>query len=192
MVEPTIKILRCFIALELPLEIQNELAQTVAALKRAEADVRWVEPENVHLTLKFLGEIPHPKVLQIGIALNALAGQKTIVSRLAGLGAFPNRHRPRVIWAGLDNGIDELRGLQSQVEDIMSSLGFQREARDFSPHLTLGRVRSQRNLMALDETMEAIRPEPLSFSFRHLVLMKSTLTPSGSIYQPIHTVQLAE
>lgn len=190
MVEPAIKVLRCFIALELPLEIQNELAQTVAALKRAEADVKWVEPDNVHLTLKFLGEIPHPKVLQIGIALNALAGEKAIPSRLAALGAFPNQHRPRVIWAGLDSGREQLNALQSKVEAIMSSLGFQREARDFSPHLTLGRVRSQRNLTALRESMEAIRPEPLSFAFRQLILMKSTLTPSGSIYQPVHTVQL--
>jgi 2'-5' RNA ligase len=192
MVDQHIRVIRCFVALELPLEIQSELSQAAAKLKAAQADVKWVEPENVHLTVKFLGEIPHNKVLQIGMALSALGQRRAIASRLAGLGAFPVLNKPRVVWAGLDEGLEELGEIQKVVEDRMAELGFQREERGFLPHLTLGRVRSNRNAAELSRLITDTRPRPLEFAFRSLTLMKSTLAPGGSVYQPLQTVSLAE
>lgn len=190
MTNQPIKVIRCFVAMELPLEVQAELAQTVARLKSTGADVKWVEPENVHLTLKFLGEVPHPKVLQLGISLAALCQRRAIVSRLGGLGAFPVLHRPRVIWAGLDMGLDDLGDLHQAVEDMMADLGFQREEREFFPHLTLGRVRSNRNAAELANLITTVRPQPMEFIFGTLILMKSTLTPEGPLYQPLQTIEL--
>jgi 2'-5' RNA ligase len=190
MTDQHIKVVRCFVALELPLEVQSELAQASSKLRAAQADVKWVEPENVHLTLKFLGEIPHSRVLQIGIALSALGQWRAIDSRLAGLGAFPVLHKPRVVWAGLDQGLEQIGDLQKTVEDRMADLGFQRDDRAFSPHLTLGRVRSGRNAAELAGLIQTLRPRPLEFSFRTLTLMKSTLTPEGPLYQPIQSVEL--
>lgn len=191
MADQHIKVIRCFVALELPLEVQTELAQAASQLKTAQADVKWAEPENVHLTLKFLGEIPHNKVLQTGLALSSLGQRRAIVSRLAGLGAFPVVHRPRVVWAGLDLGLEEIGDLQREVEDRTADLGFQREERAFSPHLTLGRVRSSQNASELAKLIATIRPKPMEFIFSSLTLMKSTLTPEGPLYQPLQTVELA-
>lgn len=96
-----------------------------------------------------------------------------------------------MVWAGLDAGLDELGELQKVVEDRMAELGFQHEEREFSPHLTLGRVRSDRNTAELSRLIAATRPRPLGFAFRDLTLMKSTLTPEGSLYHPLQTVALA-
>ena len=186
------RILRCFIALELPMEAQSELSQATAVLKGAGADVKWLEPENVHLTLKFLGEIPQSKVLQIGLALSKLKERRAIASRLGPLGAFPVPHKPRVVWAGLDDGQGELKNLFETMEAEMAALGFEREERAFVPHLTLGRVRSGQNLDELARLIAATRPEPVAFTFRALTLMKSTLTPSGPLYEGLNTIYLVE
>ena len=135
--------MRTFIAIELSSEIKESLAQAQSHLKYAGADVKWVTPENIHLTLKFLGEIPEEKCENVKAALDEIA--KTTASfelSIKDIGAFPNIEFPRVIWIGLDKGAKESTELAAKVDEALSKLGFAKETRPFAAHLTIGRIRS--------------------------------------------------
>ncbi|MBN2469641.1 MAG: RNA 2',3'-cyclic phosphodiesterase [Anaerolineae bacterium] len=134
--------LRLFVALELPPPVLDVLKGLQARLQRDAAHcVRWVRPGGIHLTLKFLGEVPASQKTDIIRALEAAAdGHPPLALQVAGLGCFPNTSRPRVVWAGLAGDLDALEALQRSTERALSPLGFPPEKRGFSPHLTLGRV----------------------------------------------------
>jgi 2'-5' RNA ligase len=152
-------------------------------LRPAQADVRWVRPSNIHLTLKFMGELPESDVVKVvEICREACRGEGTFSLNLEGTGAFPNQRRPRVLWVGLAGGVDRLRGLQGRMEQALGSVGFPAEDHVFSPHLTIGRFRSARNLAKLLEitSRSDIAPEP--FPVEEVVIYKSRLTPQGPQY----------
>lgn len=187
----TPKIIRCFIALELPPDIQSILGGIIGQLKTSGADVKWVAPSNIHLTLKFLGEIPESDALQVGLNMNSLKGKiKAIASGIGELGAFPSLDRPKVIWVGLSQGAEEIKAVYHEVESLTSEIPSQDGGREFNPHLTLGRVRSTKNIQQLKDKLKEIVIADRQFDFTRLVLMKSTLTREGAIYSELIGVEL--
>lgn len=187
----TQKTIRCFIALELPSDIQSILGEMIGHLKTSGADVKWVDPGNIHLTLKFLGEIPETDAILIGLGLNTLKGKlKTIDSGVGRLGAFPSLERPKVIWAGLSHGAEEIKVIYREMEDLTADISEEEKGREFRPHLTLGRVRSNKNLQQLTDKLREIKFVDRQFNFTRLALIKSTLTREGAIYSELNEVEL--
>ena len=176
--------MRTFIAIEIPAEIRKEMAKVQDGLKNSGAEAGWTRPEGIHLTLKFLGEVPEPKTGEINKAL-VQAAEATSRFRLeiAGAGAFPNGKNPRVVWLGVSGEIDRLSALQRLVEESMTALGFDREDRAFSPHLTLARIKYLRPGYSWQKAIDNIKDIRLAgFDVDHISLMKSDMKPSGAVY----------
>jgi 2'-5' RNA ligase len=178
--------MRLFLGIELPEPLVGEIGRVQSLLRASRADVRWVEPGNAHLTLKFLGEVGERRVAAIDAALREPVAAATCHDLDAvGIGAFPNEARPRVLWAGVEGAIRELAALQQRVEAALETLGFDREGRHFSPHVTIGRVRRPVHLENLSAAIRELRHEPLGvITVAEVVLFESTLTPKGARYQP--------
>jgi 2'-5' RNA ligase len=183
---------RCFIALELPSPVQEHLAQIISRLKEAKADIKWVEPKNTHLTLKFLGEISPEQLRSAREFLVQQNGRhKAIVCSTSQIGVFPGWNRPQVIWLGLKTGTSEISDLQKELEVGLAECGFARDPKKFKPHLTLGRVRSPKNMDKLSEKIRTLPLEEMEFILGELALIKSTLTQSGPVYQPLEAIKLS-
>lgn len=182
--------MRLFIAIELSDEIKNAVAQIQSHLKYSGADVKWVEKDNIHLTLKFLGEVSEEKCEEVKAALDSAAKEtKPFEINLKDIGAFPKIEFPRVIWAGLDKGAAESTAVAKNIDEVLSRIGFQKETRSFAAHLTIGRVRSPKNKAALEEKVETANHETLpaiSQTISSVILFQSTLTPKGPIYTKLH------
>lgn len=177
------KKIRSFIALELSDEAREELARIETSLKEADADVKWVRPEAIHLTLKFLGYIPEEKISKIGEALNRLASStKPFDITLSEIGTFPRWSQPRVLWVGLGEGDEMVKSLAQEVEEAMAPQGFEKEKRPFSAHLTLGRVKSPKNKNKLEEIASLIKVKPSRTHIEKVVLFQSHLSPEGAAY----------
>ncbi|MDH4222942.1 MAG: RNA 2',3'-cyclic phosphodiesterase [candidate division Zixibacteria bacterium] len=183
--------MRSFIAVELTDELKREIEKLQEPLRRVGADVAWVKPGNVHATLKFLGEVSDDsmKIVFEGTR-KALEGVKGFKLSLKDLGCFPNLKRPRVIWIGVEKGKMELGLIQRKIEQEMENLSFPKENREFSPHLTIGRVKSPKNVEKLTELVKSIDFQPEEIVIKEVVLMKSQLHPGGSIYTPLFKINL--
>jgi len=183
--------MRLFIAIPLEEEIRRALAEIIFELKQKRGRVKWVTPKNIHLTLKFLGEVSPDLVAPIGEAITGVASHhdrfKTVIDRI---GAFPNPRRPRVIWAGLTRGSDILQSMATEVDQAMAELGFDKEKRPFKSHLTLGRVKDDSGLNDLGEAVRDYRMSSLETPLSRVVLFKSTLTPAGPIYDRLVEAEL--
>ena len=179
--------MRAFIALELSDEIKFELSRLEKELKKIDADIKWIKPENTHLTLKFLGDVDEPKAEEIKSCLDKISTSvKPFEMSLFKLGAFPSMDRMRVIWVGTDKGCSEVEKLALLVEEAIEKLGFFREDRPFNAHLTLGRVKSAKNKEALKKKLLTLAVKPVSCAIKSIVLFRSTLHSSGPIHTPIH------
>lgn len=189
-------LLRLFVAVELGEAALAALASLQEDLRRQGLEgLRWVRPEGVHLTLKFLGETPAERLPAIEAALGrAVAGVLPHVLRLDGLGTFGSRRSPRVLWVGLQGDLEELGRLQQQVESALAQAGFPKEDRRFSPHLTLARVRPE-TAGALSEriarALAAAQPPEATIAVREVSLMRSTLGPGGAVYDRLAAFPLA-
>jgi 2'-5' RNA ligase len=190
--------LRCFIAIELPPEIKKQLDALEERLKSGQHPfVKWVDPEGIHLTLKFLGSISSDTVSGViqGVA-RALKGVSPFNLQLGGLGAFPNWQRPQVIWVGVRGEVEKVVSLQRGIETILSPLGFPPESRSFSPHLTLARLRegvSSPEKHRFGEWAGGTEfAAPHAFEVNGVSLMRSELTPSGPIYSRLAWVELEQ
>ena len=175
--------LRLFIAVDTPPEIKASMAGLRDTLKRSDADVRWESEEKFHITLKFLGDtdpelLPHFVPLLEGVA----ARRQPIGIRYSGLGCFPHVRDPRVIWVGVEDPSGDLVALQHQIDAGCLSLGVPVEQKAFHAHVTLGRVKSRRNLRSLLATMESATFDGRSATITAVILMKSDLKPGGSVY----------
>ena len=188
--------LRAFVAVDLPPAVRGAVEGVIGELRsRANDGVRWVRPEGVHLTLKFLGDIDEDSVPQVSGALDRRAASAVPFDLfLEGVGAFPNARRPRVIWIGLDGGLEPLLALQQAIEQELEGLGFARERRPFNPHLTLGRIRdgiSAPQRGRLSEALAEVRVQPgVELPVREVSLMRSDLRPSGAVYTRLHAAEL--
>ncbi|NWJ47891.1 MAG: RNA 2',3'-cyclic phosphodiesterase [Chloroflexi bacterium] len=184
--------IRCFVALELPPVLKQELTTLITELQQLDRNrkVRWVRPDGIHLTLKFLGEVAAPRLPEIiSVTENALAPVQPFSLIAAKLGVFPRADAPRVIWVGLDGNLKALAAAQQAVEKSLVPLGFAPETRPFSPHLTLGRVpdigaEEKRRLGQLLQTFSG-KNSFGHYRFEEAVLMQSTLLPDGAIYTPL-------
>ncbi|MFA6078363.1 MAG: RNA 2',3'-cyclic phosphodiesterase [Candidatus Omnitrophota bacterium] len=188
--------MRLFIAIELSDEIKEGLSMVQSHLKYSGADVKWVETDNIHLTLKFLGEADEDKVKRITSALDAIgSATHPFDISVKEIGAFPRIEHPRVVWAGLDKGAEESKLLAGTIDEKMSEIGFQKEERAFSPHMTIGRVKDAKNKDALKEKVLSLDPAMLDLKpqlISSVILFRSTLTPKGSIYTKIHETRLGQ
>lgn len=176
--------IRAFIAIELPETVKSFLKKVSSELKVCGGDVRWTRPEGIHLTLKFLGSVRNDLLPRIEeAALPLFKEQKPTQLNVFGLGAFPNLRRPRVVWAGLQESTGVLTPLVERLGDVLEPLGFSKENKPFSPHLTLGRFRSSDRssdlVEAIRQKMDVAGP---SFVADHAVLFRSILKPSGAEY----------
>jgi 2'-5' RNA ligase len=178
--------LRSFIAIELPETIKKALAEFQQELEKCGADVRWARPENVHLTLKFLGNIEEDKADIIAEKIKGTCkGHSGFKIGILGTGVFPDKRSPRVLWAGIDLN-DDIMTLQKGIEEVMASLGFERENRRFSPHLTLGRFRSSRGKQAVLDKMDSYRENIFGImDVDSVLLMRSDLDPGGAKHTEI-------
>jgi len=188
--------IRSFIAIELPQNVKHGLAKLISELEKTEHPfVKWANPEGIHLTLKFLGNIPLKQVDEISKAIEKAArGILPFHLEVSGLGAFPNLKQPRVLWVGIKGEIDNLLSFQQNIDSALAPLGFVAEKRPFTPHLTLARLREGASLaerkgfanLVLSTSFESSYPldvETISF-------MRSQLTPEGAIYTRLFAVKL--
>jgi 2'-5' RNA ligase len=183
--------MRLFVALPIPQEARREIGTLIEDLRRADGPVRWVGEEGIHLTLKFLGEVPESRVPEIGDALRqAASGTPPLAVTLTEAGGFPTLARARVIWLGLA-GPPALELLAHRVAHACDTLGFPPEARVFHPHLTLGRLRDgARPDPELIRRLESMQTD-LSFDLDTLCLFSSRPGAGGSSYTPLATFLLA-
>jgi len=184
--------MRLFIAIELPPEIKQGIAKVQEQFRSEGATAGWTRPEGLHLTLKFLGEVPEEKVAEIVAALSG-AAKKTgrLYLSIAGAGAFPNTKNPRVLWLGVSGDVEKLGSLQTAVEDAMVNLGFAREERKFSPHLTLARIKFPKPRDTWQQKIEGIKDVKLGgFEAGRVSLMKSELKREGAVYTEVGGVEL--
>jgi RNA 2',3'-cyclic 3'-phosphodiesterase len=179
-------IMRCFIAIEIPSEVKSAFIELQNDLKSAGADVAWTNPDNVHLTLKFLGEIDKKLVSEVErICLETIAAMQPFNLGINGIGLFPNERHPRVLWVGLGGEVETLERLQEQLDERLAGIGFEIEEKDFQPHLTVGRIRSNKNLRELLVKSAGYTLPSLSFVVQEIVLMKSDLLPAGACYSEL-------
>jgi 2'-5' RNA ligase len=184
---------RLFVALELDEKAQALLAdyqQRLAGLDRA---VRWVRPEQIHLTLKFLGEVPDAEVVPIARALDELAAHEPFEFEIEGIGTFGSPRSPRVVWVGVRMPNPPLMALQKDCESVLSDLGYPPEGRAFKPHLTLGRVKDPRAGRDIREAVSSVQAQVsgrLMQRAEQVILFESILRPQGSQYIATHKIML--
>jgi RNA 2',3'-cyclic 3'-phosphodiesterase len=188
--KPATGIVRGFIAISISNEIKEALNRAEAKLKTSQAHVNWVPPENIHLSMAFLGDITRDMVLQTIDELDKIAeitAPFTMV--LKGVGTFGRPESPKVVWAGVKKN-EALNKLQNRIRDAMETLGHQLEAREFKPHLTLGRVRSPRNRDALNTAMKKFKDAEFgAVDVICVSLMRSVLLPLGAQYTILHNAK---
>jgi 2'-5' RNA ligase len=188
--------IRCFIAIALPDEAKEGLARLKKELERDEHNfVKWVDPGGIHLTLKFLGNIPSKRVTDITEAMRtAVQGISRFHLEISGMGAFPSLRQVRVFWVGVSGEVDKLSRLQQNIDSALTALGFAKEERSFVPHLTLARIKQgaspleRRGFGELVGT--TIFEDKYHVEVEAISLMRSQLTPAGAIYTRLMTVAL--
>ncbi len=173
--------MRCFLGLMLPPAVQRWLQAMVAPLQQNGQGLRWVQTEQLHVTVRFLGEVPDDKIIAIQQALEERPLASPLHLQIQGLGCFGSKGKPRVLWAGLAGDHAPLHALATEVDARLMSLGFAAEDRAFHPHITLARGRRQgRQKVRLGELPEGFHSEPFALSALNLV--QSQLSPQGAKY----------
>ena len=168
---------RLFVGIPLPDDIRRRLA----GLQTGVAGARWVAPENLHVTVKFLGDVKESVIEDIRKCVETTASKfSPFVMGLSHIGFYPSSDKPRVIWLSSDGGEDQLLDMFQELENCLEYLGIDRDSRTFSPHLTIGRVKRHR-MIAIPDILPEF--EHVSFKVTGLSLIKSTLTPEGPRYE---------
>jgi len=186
--------IRCFIAIEIPDEVKRALGRMQQSLRGAGVKVRWMDPRVIHLTTKFLGDVADadiPKVCEVMKRVSA--GVRPMELSVTGVGSFPARGAPRVLWAGVEGDVEPLADLVARMDRALADdVGIQAEHRPFRPHLTLGRVKSSRNVEQLQEMMTRNASAAFGdFQADVITLFMSKLEPEGAIHTPMANVAFA-
>jgi len=189
--------IRTFIAIELDENLKNCLTKLQEQLKgeAPQGSVRWVRPEGIHLTLKFLGDVPANRIGEITQALQkSCQGFAPFFLSCSGLGCFPDLKHPNVVWVGVQEETGTLAQLQKAIEENLASLGYPAEKRPFSPHLTIGRVQKRVGASDLRQLGELVGASERGVSgrmeVRSVSLMRSDLRPDGAVYTRLAEVEL--
>lgn len=182
-------VVRCFISIELDEYIKRKISELVDFLRKYEADIKWVEPENLHLTLKFLGNTQLEKIQIIKEVLTNISKKIfPFYIKIQGIGFFPNKKYPRVLWVGLENK-EKIIDIQKKIEADMSKIGYKKEEREFDPHITIGRTRSFTKISNLLECLDDYKKYDFGTLFVDRInIMKSDLTSKGPIYTKLTDV----
>ncbi|MFC1555996.1 RNA 2',3'-cyclic phosphodiesterase [candidate division KSB1 bacterium] len=178
--------IRTFIAVEIPETVKNEIADFQNALRKEHFSIRWVRPENLHLTLKFIGDIPESLVedIKTGVFERGSLYSPFEVS-LKGTGVFPTIKRPKVFWAGITQGRDELSTLAEKTENALVKFGIEKDRRPFKPHLTIGRIKDPRETSGIVRHISVDFFTGIPFTVDRMIFMRSILKPSGAEYSPL-------
>lgn len=183
---------RTFIAINLAGSLHKTLSEVIEKFSASKASVKWVEPENAHVTLKFLGNVDEERLPDIYNACElAAAGFKPVNLEVRAVGCFPNLSRPRIVWLGIQKGADEIKWLQKKIESELERIGFPKEDREFKTHLTIGRVKGKQGISRLCRLIEqeenvfigSMRAEKIS-------VMKSHTLPKGPVYTELKAIPL--
>jgi RNA 2',3'-cyclic 3'-phosphodiesterase len=186
-------IVRTFICIEIPESIKGRIDHLQEALKAIDAQVSWTRPANIHLTLKFLGGVEATRIQRVAKAVErSAAGINRFEIKVTGAGCFPSSRSPRVLWIGFTEVPNTLSRLYSNLEDELAREGFAREKRKFSPHLTIARLRGPKNAAGLAEALIESGFKAETFKATEVIVMRSDLKPTGSIYTPQATINLEE
>jgi 2'-5' RNA ligase len=184
---------RTFVALEIPDFVRARAAAIMELLRKSSSSIRWVKPENLHLTVKFLGDIDEADLYEVCRAVQVATGSfDSFTLECAGVGAFPSADRPRTIWLRIEDPEGQLESLVGSVESQLKRLGFPREARRFVPHITMGRIQHGRRNLG-DLTTELAKHAEARLGdvvVDELVVFSSELTPGGSIYTALGRAEL--
>lgn len=191
------EMIRSFIAIDLPPDLKDKLRQTSERLSRESppGSVRWTRIEGIHLTLKFLGDVPRTELPPIEAALAQICqAQAPFVFTAGELGCFPNVRRPRVVWVGVQEETGALAALQREIERALKPLGYPPEGRSFHPHLTLGRVKQQASRADVAQLGQVVAASDVGelarVQARSLHLFRSDLRPSGAVYTSLAAFEL--
>ncbi len=178
---------RSFIAIEISKEAKNEISRIINILKDNSNGIKWVNPENLHLTIKFLGSIPEDHIAEISekIKKTVLNIPKFIIS-LGMLGAFPSWRSPRVVYIDLKAGGEKVKHLVEKIENAMEKIGFEREKRIFSPHIAVGRVKNMKNMKNFSQQVVKNMVNSTQMSINSVFLKKSILMSDGPIYSTLY------
>ena len=185
---------RTFVAIELPPEIRNQLHDHAAQIREAvpESSASWSRPENVHLTLKFFGNIPTKKLPLISDAASRVTKDyPRFQIKIGGTGVFPKASRAQVLWIGVDDSSSRLSALQQRLEEEFASEGFAKEDRAYRPHLTIARIRKPEGARRLAETHLHTSFKQIQMTVKELVVFRSELSPKGSRYTAISRHELS-
>ena len=185
--------LRCFISLELPEELKKNIYGYIEKLKAAGADVKWIPPENLHLTLKFLGDTTEELLKSINERLISLSKSHDRFSlQISGAGVFPNIKYPRVIWLGVRDS-EEIIKLQHDIDESMAGLGFEKDDKQFTPHLTVGRMKSLKNMGLLIKELATLKETDFGkIEVINIALMKSELKPGGAEHFKLNEISIGK
>ncbi|HUK81736.1 MAG TPA: RNA 2',3'-cyclic phosphodiesterase [Verrucomicrobiae bacterium] len=188
--------IRAFIAVDIPEAVRAAIGEGQAGLKRAHVGVKisWTKVANIHITLQFLGYVEETAVEKINAALESVSRNHAPFDlNIRGAGVFPNENRPRVLWVGCEDAEGKLKDLATAVQSSLQPLGFEPEHREFSAHLTLGRVKFPRPDAALTRALDSIKNEDFgTMRVEAMHLFESQLHPQGSIYSKLSSHKLGE
>jgi len=176
--------IRSFIAIEVPQPLQARMGELQRELKRVEADVKWVRPGSIHLTLKFLGTVSEEVLEKVSLAISpVISSWEPFDLRINGLGCFPSSRNPRILWLAIDRGSEQVSSLQETIEKKTAAISLPSERRPFKPHLTIGRVRSLKGKGALVQAIETDQNIEIgAFQAKEVILFQSELTPAGAVH----------
>jgi 2'-5' RNA ligase len=184
--------LRTFIAIEIPENITSGIRELQQSLIDYGVDIRWIRPENIHLTLKFLGDVKAADIDRISGTISKTAdGVASISLKAKGIGIFPGIKRPRVLWIGLKGQLELLMKLQKSLDENLRDIGFPLEKRPFNGHLTIGRIKAKADTKKFGDALLAFSDfESETFTADKIILFKSELKPSGAVYTNLVSASL--
>jgi len=185
--------IRTFIAVKLPRAIQEKIGTLQDKFKNPQDKITWTNPYNIHITLKFLGDIISSRIAHIEKIISDTArNYRSFEISIYGIGTFPKIGQPHIIWAGIRNGKDELNNLYTAVIDNLKKIGYSKQKREFTPHLTLGRIKHIGNTGNFMRRVYKHKEDILAnLVVNDILLLKSTLTLKGPIYKTLYKARLA-
>ena len=183
--------IRTFIAIELPVKVKQVARQIQNQLGERIDGIRWVKHENIHLTVKFLGNMEENRINDIAAAvINAVKDISVMNLKTGHLGIFPNENRPRILWLGIEGDVREFIRMSKNCESELAKLGYEKDARENKPHITVGRIRSSKKQKGLVNILEDIHIESIEFRADALKLIRSELNPNGAVHTNLQSFKL--
>lgn len=187
------EMIRTFICIDLPEQVKSQIAELQAELKKASrGSISWVKPANIHLTLRFLGDVAAERQAELRACVERIAAQYAPFPLAVGsTGVFPNTRNPRVFWVGVKGSTEQLLPLQKGLETELRAAGFGKEDKPFSPHITIGRAR-QGGAREVSEALDRTSFPDTALPVEEIIVMRSDLKPTGPIYSKLAVVKLSK